>query len=148
MKPEKPGRIAPCNECPFRRVSTPGYIGKNVTAAVYVGQAAGPFWLPCHKEEQYNLQNPMESMNRVDQIAQCAGAAHYRANTGVAVLMPNEIHHLPPDRDKVFATPAELLAHHDQVTIEEAEEQLRKTPVTELLAIELAKCKRGIHYGR
>jgi hypothetical protein len=56
------------------------------------------------------------------------------------------------DKERVFATPAELLAHHSEISLEVAEAFLRRMPPEKLLAVELRKCgvqrvdvpKRGV----
>ena len=72
-------------------------------------------------------------------VSQCAGAAIFRANVGADARMPDGVHRLPADTSLVFATPAELIAHHNRSTLEEAEEILRRTPPRELLRAEIDK---------
>lgn len=142
MPEERPGpdrrfkRKQPCHECPFSRaVETGGTGGSDPT--VYVGQVYGPFWLPCHTDPDYNT--PMSLSEKTATVSQCAGAAIFRANVGADARMPHGVHRLPADTSLVFATPAELIAHHNGSTLEEAEEILRQTPPRELLRAEIEK---------
>src|SRR5947209_10221567 len=129
-------RKRPCDECPFSRACEPGGTGGS-NPTVYVGQAYGPFWLPCHTDPDY--KTPMSLREKTVTVSQCAGAAIFRANVGAAARMPHGVHRLPADTSLVFATPAELIAHHNRSTLEEAEEILRRTPPRELLRAEVEK---------
>jgi len=100
---------------------------------VYVGQAVGPFLLSCHMDPDY------EKDRRSAKLRQCAGAAIFRSNIGVDKLMPEFLHYLPSDEEKVFSNPAELIAHHFKVPIEEADAFLNEHPPLELLQVELEK---------
>lgn len=122
----------PCPECPFARHVEPGATGGS-SPEVFVGQALGPFLLSCHMDPDY------EKDRRSPKLRQCAGAAMFRSNIGVDHLMPKFLHYLPSNEEKVFSNPAELLAHHFRISIEEADEFLREHPPVELLEIELSK---------
>jgi hypothetical protein len=120
-------RKGPCAECPFRKDCEPKT--GNDDPLVYAGQAAGPFWLPCHMDPEYGSDRlGMET------LMQCGGAATFRANVGKTDLRDDLFLRLPPDHGKeVFASYAELVAHHGEISLEEAEEVLAKYP-PELLA--------------
>jgi hypothetical protein len=127
----------PCDECPFRRNNKldnsdgrPG--GSDPT--VYIGQAMGPFWLPCHKDNAYRGKDSDPS-----QVIQCAGAAVFRSNIGRDGLMPRGLLRLPMNKTKVFATPEELLAHYRGVSVDQAAVELYITTPLELMQAELAK---------
>lgn len=104
----------PCAGCPFARHSTPGKTGGS-DATVFAGQAAGPFQLNCHSAPGY-AQRPDPTLS----MRPCAGAAIYRANTGVADQMPPSLAALPADPEAVFASAEELVAHHRKITPAEA----------------------------
>jgi hypothetical protein len=131
----KYSRKKPCKECPFSRAIEPGATG-GADPSVYVGQAYGPFWLPCHMDKDYTHATANQKANV---LAQCAGAAIFRANVGVEDQMPPWVHQLPADTTLSFASPAELIAHHGKMSLEEAEEFLRAFPPFLLLLIELSK---------
>lgn len=84
----------PCGDCPWRRDSLPGWTG-GLAPQTWVRAAHGDEGINCH--------------TRIG--AQCAGSAIYRANVCKVPRDP-EILRLPKDREKVFATPNEFLAHH------------------------------------
>jgi hypothetical protein len=127
----------PCDECPFKRHNKldnsdgkPG--GSDPT--VYIGQAMGPFWLPCHKSPDYQGKDSDPS-----QVIQCAGAAVFRSNIGRADLMPQGLLRLPMNKTQVFATPEELLAHYRGVSLDQAAVELYITTPLELMQAELSK---------
>lgn len=126
---------APCASCSFTRTSTPGALGGS-TPEVYIGQTHAPFVLPCHCA--CNFDDP-DWKNKAMSTPQCAGAAIFRANVGMADSMPKAIHKLPADPDKVFATPAEFLAHHNGGNVESAKLALAMCPPYMLARIEVRK---------
>lgn len=106
------GRETPCAECPFARHVTPGKLGGS-PIEVYIGQAYGPFYLPWHSDYEPDSRERFDKGGA--QVRQCAGAAIFRSNIGVAELMPDGMHQLPKDTEKVFATRGEFIAHHSEV---------------------------------
>ena len=110
----------PCAGCPFRRDIKPGYLGGSPLTC-YVGQISGPFILACHMSSEYSSK-PDESCL---EMPQCAGAAIFRANVGVAEKMPKAFHRLPHDYASVFATFAEFFAHHTKTKVRWAEKYLQ-----------------------
>lgn len=72
-------------------------------------------------------------------VAQCAGAAIFRANVDRAKLMPSQLHSLPADTEKVYETPAELLAAFKDCTVEAAETTLALVPPVLLMQMEMEK---------
>jgi hypothetical protein len=119
---------SPCAECPFSRAVKTGGTG-GTDPRVYVGQACGPFLLPCHMDPRYS-----ENKRSTD-LLQCVGAAVFRSNIGVHnfIGLPDFLLREPIDVEKVFATPAELLAHHMGISLEEAQALMEKTPPLVLL---------------
>lgn len=85
----------PCSDCPFSRKALRGWLASD-TPAEWMRMAHGETRHECH--------------TLLPQ--QCAGAAIYRANV---VKRPRDrtLLQLPADRAKVFASPAEFLAHHN-----------------------------------
>jgi hypothetical protein len=130
----------PCAECPFGKKTPPGTTG-GAHPAVYVGQAWGPFLLACHLSPGY-WDNRRDTGH-----AQCAGAAIFRANVGRAELMPAPLLRCPPDAESGFATPGELLAHHLDIPLEEAEKILRDTPPEALMRLEFIKSGVEVVYS-
>lgn len=123
----------PCPDCPFSRGVKPGALGGS-SIPTYLGQAHGPFMLPCHKHCDFD--DP-DWKAKARYTPQCAGAAMFRANVGVAGMMPEAIHALPSNPDQVFASAAEFLAHHSQVPVPLAQQILRVNPVIAMLQEEL-----------
>lgn len=85
----------PCTDCPWAREALPGWTG-SLSPLDWLNAAHGEARIECHV---YN--GP-----------QCAGVAIYRANVCKTPRDPATLQ-LPADREKVFATPAEFLQHHD-----------------------------------
>jgi hypothetical protein len=85
---------APCGDCPWARVSLPGWLGSR-TADEWLASAHGEDEMHCH-----TLLG-----------AQCVGAAVYRRNV---CKQPRDAEalRLPADRKAVFASPVEFKAHH------------------------------------
>lgn len=114
----------PCAECPYRRGTQ--HNGGS-PPEVYVGQAMGPFLLSCHLSPGY-WKNP-----RGTEHAQCAGAAIFRANIHRAEVMPESMLKLPQDTEAVFSSSAEMVAHHRQISVEEAQAQLQEETPEQLM---------------
>jgi len=99
--------VRPCNDCPWRRESAPGWLGPS-TSQEWVEMAHGEVPIACH------LTITNESWDD-DGIKQCGGAAIYRANVckkprNSEIIVGN------PDREKVFSRSTEFLAHHAMPT--------------------------------
>lgn len=130
--------IAPCKECAFLRTIKPGELGGSAPQ-VYIGQAQGPFLVPCHKACDFD--DP-EWREKSFDTPQCAGMAVFRANIGVADQMPDMLSKLPADKVNVFADEAEFLAHHAEVPLWCAKIWLHQFPPKTLLRQEF--CKKEI----
>jgi hypothetical protein len=125
--------MKPCKGCPFRRDTPAGDLGGSPTTT-YVGQAHGPFWLPCHNSAGYGPETRRDPTHH-----QCAGAAIFRANTGRAELMPPALLHLPADTTEVFGSYAEFVAHHEEMSVEMAKTCLEILPPDRLMVCELSR---------
>lgn len=62
-----------CNECPFSKSSTPGYLG-GYTADMYKPLVLGRVLFPCH------LTQTWDDVTRVEDQRHCTGLCHMRAN--------------------------------------------------------------------
>lgn len=102
----------------------------------YIGQAAGPFVLPCHKHCDFSDPNWKA---KVINTPQCAGAAIFRANIGIADSLPEAIHRLPQNHKAVFSTSAEFLAHHARMSLSQAVIMLKITTPYELMRHQMSK---------
>jgi len=120
-----------CSQCPYARATSKEYLDtRGDNSERFVGQGNMNAFLPCHMES-------MDNNATVGQGRQCAGAAKFRANIGVADQLRPEIGRLEPDTETVFATNAELLAHHRGWTVERAEQYLSQKPVAVMIAAEI-----------
>jgi len=112
-----PQRTLLCQTCPFARTTSKEYLDtRGDNGERFLAQANMNAVLPCHCEDHGSAT--------VGVCQQCAGAAKFRANIGVTGLSPT-LGTLPPDTENVFATNAELLAHHKGWTVTEAEAVLQ-----------------------
>lgn len=93
----------PCNECPWRKKSVPGYLGPyNAERWLESAHAEAP--IPCHKTIQEGGWGP--------KTRQCRGAAAFRAN--VCKSPRNRtIEAWPPDPE-VFESNAAFVEHHER----------------------------------
>lgn len=94
----------PCGDCPWRRDALPGWLG-SLSADDWLRAAHGEATADCH-----TLTG-----------AQCAGLATYRANVCKRPRNPAALQ-LGPDRDTVFAGPAEFRDYHHKLTVGEENE--------------------------
>lgn len=112
-----PQRTLLCPTCPFARTTTKEYLDtRGDNGERFLAQAHMNAILPCHCED--------DGLATVGVCQQCAGAAKFRANVGVTGLS-GLLGVLPPDTENVFASDAELLAHHKGWSLQEAEARLQ-----------------------
>ena len=99
----KPPAKTPCNDCPWRRKSLPGWLGPH-DASVWLALAHSDQPIACH----LTLVEDDDSDAR-----HCAGADVYRSNV---LKRPRVLDHeqLPVDRETVFARPDEFRVHHER----------------------------------
>lgn len=87
--------VKPCGDCPWARRSLPGWLGSR-TADEWLRSAHGEDEVCCH-----TILGP-----------QCAGVAIYRRNVCKAPRDAGALR-LEADKVRVFASPAEFKAHHE-----------------------------------
>ena len=110
-----------CLGCPFKKINTnekPNPGGSH--PFVYLGQAHGPFWLPCHQDKNYQGKGSDTAT-----VAQCRGAAIFRSNIGVADKMPPQLLKLEEDKENIFANETEFLEHYLDISEDEAKVMTR-----------------------
>lgn len=134
----------PCAACPFSRnvkpyADDPKALG-NSSPFVYMGQANGPFILPCHSTHDYKQLEERLEATKPGNGCECAGAAIFRANIGLRY--PAALLHLPYDREQVFGTFTEFFAHHYKLSVDVANKIVRDLPPDLLTAIELGRAER------
>lgn len=104
-------------ECPFNkqnRLPLEKALGGS-PVETYVGQAAGPFWLPCHMDKKYEGKT-----SDPNAVQQCAGAAIFRSNVGISAMMPTQLLRLPRDNGElVFNSFEEFVAFYKELPIED-----------------------------
>jgi len=124
-----------CAECPFSRETPKEYLDtKGQNGERFVGQAIAGFLLPCHMHPEFD-----QCRENLKDAVQCAGAAKYRANIGVAEYLPPYLSKQDEDHEQVFSTPAELIAHHRGTSVHDAEEFLKHWPAGLLASVEMQR---------
>jgi hypothetical protein len=86
----------PCHDCPWRRKSIAGWVGAVMTPEQWCAAAHSENFLWCHTKSFK---------------AQCAGAAIFRDNICKLPRDPKALV-LESDKVTVFASDAEMIAHH------------------------------------
>jgi hypothetical protein len=112
----------------------PGALGGS-PPETYIGQAFGPFLLPCHKHVDFEDPNWKQKVNKTPQ---CAGAAMFREAMGISDRLPKQIYRLKPE-GPLLENPLEFYAHHKQITFHEALLQLIARPPRVLLQEQLER---------
>jgi hypothetical protein len=87
--------VVPCKECPFRRISMPGWLGEN-DPVNFVLFALAELRMPCHKKWS----------------AQCAGRSTMWTNSCKVPRDPSLLQIETPDRINVFSNIMEFMKHH------------------------------------
>lgn len=101
----------PCNECPWRKTSAPGWLGAS-TPEQFLAQSEAGIKMPCHCAVNYERADWEEQSATAPR---CAGHAIYLRNR---CKMPTEpglaafVRTVEPDRDNVFGNGVEFLTHH------------------------------------
>lgn len=120
-KPFRTQHKAPCSDCPWARKSLKGWTGPNTTRGWLA--LARDYWHPiaCHTRRiarEITGRYAKPEVNRVSRECnghwECAGGAIYRANTSVMPFPERNHLQLPANKITVFASPAEMLAHHGE----------------------------------
>lgn len=109
----------PCNDCPFRRDSIPGWCGDSepewfVESALadYTQYQDGSYLAPCHQTVDYN--DP-DWESKLGDAAACAGALIFAKNRCKSPRDPNRnaaVRSVDTDYETVFASPDEFIEHH------------------------------------
>lgn len=132
----------PCKDCPFMAWTKPGALGGS-PPETFIGQAFGPFLLPCHKHVDF--EDPLWK-HKVMDTPQCAGAAMFRKAMGISERLPDVIHSLEPE-GPLLENPVQFYAHHKQISHFEAVEQVMARPPAMLLGEQLAR-QSNIHFEK
>jgi len=125
----------PCGGCPFGRINDnekPAPGGSH--PFVYLGQARGPFWLPCHNDKQYIGKDSDPA-----KVKQCGGAAIFRSNCGKKYSLPKQLLDLPEDHERVFSNEGEFYAHYSDMPLHDAHILLTDSTLDSFMFMELEK---------
>lgn len=133
---------APCNNCPWMAYTEPGALGGS-PPETYIGQAYGPFLLPCHKACDFS--DP-DWKRKTEDAPQCAGAAMFRSHMGISAHLPTMLHSLDP-QGPVLDDPVKFYAHHKQISPEEALAELTERTPRDLLGAQLGR-QSNMHFTK
>ena len=97
----------PCNDCPFRRQSLPGWLGDNGLED-FIILAVSDIKMPCHLTPG-NGAAPNCELH--PEASQCAGRAIFLSNMCKSPR-DSSVLKLPADRETVFSRPQEFVEHH------------------------------------
>lgn len=100
----------PCNDCPFRRKSMPGWLGDD-TPENFIATTMSDYPMPCHQTIDYSDPDWKRLWERVATGKLCGGALIFFANISKLSRWPDRPR-LPADKENIFASPAEFIAHH------------------------------------
>lgn len=122
----------PCRGCPFRKDNNlvgdkPG----GSEPSVYIGQAMGPFFLPCHEDKNYNGKE-----TDYKSVSHCRGAASFRTHIGVAERMPEQLSQ-EANKEDVFEDRESFLAHYLKIDKELIEAVVSESIYSDMLQKEL-----------
>jgi hypothetical protein len=95
----------PCNECPWRRESLPGWLGPH-DAEEWINLVHGDGQVACHKTIVVS-DDPTGTTT-------CSGSAIYRRNVAKSPRGVPADHQLDADTVNVFARPDQFTDHHDR----------------------------------
>jgi len=96
----------PCNQCPWRRNSAPGYLGAS-NPGEFLQTSDNQVRMPCHLHVDYEREDWKDQAERAPQ---CAGRATFQANR--CQLPDPGLLRLPKDVENVFQWPHEFVEHH------------------------------------
>ncbi len=107
MKPPTP---KPCDRCPFRRKSLPGYLGAS-TPLDFINTTMGDVPMPCHSTVDYEEPDWEDQCTPDGSARHCAGAAIFFANQSKLSRDRARVR-LSADRVGVFSNRIEFLDYH------------------------------------
>ena len=104
-----PATARPCNECPWRRIATPGHLGPHSPEA-WERMAHSETVVACHRTIG---RSDDEGMGDWDDpgIRQCRGMAQFRANVHKKPRLES-VAIGPPDPEDIFSEGREFIDHH------------------------------------
>lgn len=114
----KPCADQPCNDCPMRRKSMPGWLGA-ATPEQFIQSVHINDVMPCHQTVDYETDDWESQLVDGSSVA-CAGVAIYHANV-LKSPRDRSVRTMKPDKVSVFASPKEFLDHHNKLGVTSGE---------------------------
>lgn len=115
MSTFRPPTKQPCNSCPFRRKSTPGWLGAGSPESFLdCMQRDEP--LPCHQTVDYDDKLWLEKWVAQESGSMCAGALVFMANK-LQRPRNREFPTMPPDKAEVFSNSLDFVRHHREAAV-------------------------------
>lgn len=108
----------PCNDCPYRRIAAPGWLGSGDADHFIDGALAdtAQYDLPCHETIDY--EDNLWLLTQYPDAALCAGALIFYRNVDPTRLprsreRSDAVLQVEPNHEVVFSTPEEFRHHHE-----------------------------------
>jgi len=99
----------PCNECPFRRDSLPGYLGNYSSPEEFIAETMSDTEQPCHMSVDYEDPDWVSSLG--DKANHCYGSLVFFRNICKMSRDPDRPR-AEANHDEVFSSPSEFTSHH------------------------------------
>jgi hypothetical protein len=125
----------PCRTCPFRKDAEPDESPGYSPLPVYVAQTLLPYRIPCH--ERINYDDP-DWKQQCDDLPQCVGHAMLRHAEGLHFRMPPQLLDVEPT-EVAFESLLHFWAHHRQISLADAAEELSESTKLQMCANELMR---------
>jgi len=103
-------RKTPCDDCPFRRDSLPGWVGDS-TPEDFIQTTMADVPMPCHKTLDYNDSDWKRDWDTGAAGLLCAGALTFFANT-CKLSRDRNRPRLPKDPVNIFSNSVEFMEYH------------------------------------
>lgn len=105
-------RTKMCAECPWRKTSSPGWLGVSTAQDFVVTNDRAEGDMPCHMQVDYSNPNWKDTL---PEAPTCVGGVQFNANTCKLPRDPamREAQRRYGPNDEVFSSWQEFLAHHD-----------------------------------
>jgi hypothetical protein len=108
--PFRPVMETPCAECPFRRASMAGWLGRSPPEE-FVQLIGFEYPMPCHLSVDYEDKKWREKWEAGEIGKLCRGALIYARNS-CKRFDNRALPTLPADRENFFSNPMEFVKHH------------------------------------
>lgn len=105
---------SPCNQCPYRRASPPGWLGDSTPSEFMAQTLYEENHMPCHAAVDYEKENWRDKLAKAPH---CAGSLIFMHNHCYLPRDPDltkKRNNVEPDHEKVFSHHSEFTAHHNK----------------------------------